>query len=507
MNERAERMLALWLPEAAADDDDNGLRWERALTAYEEVVPGVESLRPGLCLVRARGPARYYRGEARAAEALAMAAVKLGFVRIRAGVADGRFTAEQALYADEHAPGVSVPSPGLRIVAPERTAAFLAPLPIGCAMDAELAEVLIGLGVRTLGDLAALPEDAVNERFGAAGTAAHRRARGLDPRATRAAPPPPPRNRPPAILRLDPPLDEADRLAFACRTHAEAFVGELAASGLVCTELRIELIDDIDVRHERQWTHPTRFTPADVLNRIRWQTTAVPADAERSGAGITEVRLSSLRTARAAEHEPGLWNTSTDERIHHHLGRVQNLIGYEQVGTGELLGGRSSPDRQRLLPWGSHARYGARHRPRAGPWPGRIAGPAPSTVFAEAPRVFLLDSEGRSVGIDGDELLDSIPALLSFSGDSSSGQAVRAWSKPWPLRERWWAGAENASRSNARPLPPPRQPTERSQGWAGAENACFRLQLLLASGEAWLLRYEFPEIGTEGHWVAEGRYD
>lgn len=507
MREQSERMLALWLPEAIAHDTTGGLRWEEALTAFEQIIPGVEPLRPGLCLVRARGPARYFGSEVQAAEALISAAENLGFRKIRAGVADGRFAAEQTLYVAEQAPGMNLPASRVRIVTSENTAAFLASLPVGSAAESDLAEVLVGLGVRTLGDLVALPEAAVNERFGAAGADAHRRARGLDPRAHGRADPPAPRSRPPVVLQLDPPLDEADRLAFACRSHAEAFIRDLTVSGLVCTELRVELIDDIRVRHERQWAHPTRFTPADVVNRIRWQAATVPTDTERTGAGIAEVRLVSLRTARAAEHEPGLWNTATDQRIHHQLGRVQNLIGYEHVGTGELLGGRLSQDRQRLLPWGARPSHSEQHRPRTGPWPGQIPGPPPSTVFTDAPRVLLLDRAGEPVGIDEEDLLDSSPTLLRLSSDSRTDRTVQSWSAPWPLRERWWAGAENATRSNTRPLPPPRQPTEHSEGWAGAENATFRLQVLLTNGEAWLLRYQLSDSGAGWGWVAEGRYD
>src|SRR5690606_14976614 len=61
----------------------------------EHASPGLQVLRPGLCALRIRGPARYYGGERPAALAL------LGILReegleARAGIADGRFAAEQA---------------------------------------------------------------------------------------------------------------------------------------------------------------------------------------------------------------------------------------------------------------------------------------------------------------------------------------------------------------------------------------------------------------------------
>ncbi len=509
MNGSPDRVLALRLPDLDGEPDEGtdpaaepgARRWAHALEALEAVIPGMEPLRVGLCTVRARGPARYYGGEAAAAEAIAEAAVRLGFGGALAAVASGRFAAEMAVSDGRTADGTPVPR--VRIVAEARTADFLAGLPVGLAADPELAEVLAGLGIRTLGAFAALPEGAVLERFGVSGADAHRLARGLEPR-RRAAPSAPTRREVTTTLGLEPPLDDAERLAFACRAHAEAFIAELTGHGLVCTELRIEFIDDLGARHERQWAHPSRFTDADVVNRIRWQASGMhPGEAGRGGAGIAEVRLTPLRTAHAADHEPGLWSTAPSERIHHHLTRVQGLLGYRGVGTGELLGGRLSADRQRLVPWGAPAhsasrpaaRSEAHARSRGGPWPGRLDGATPSIVLADPPRVFLTDRAGREVRVDREELLSAEPALLrrpeATEGSAAAGAegggdaAVEAWSAPWPLRERWWAGTENVPAAGPR----------------------FRMQLLLRSGEAWLLRYE--RSGSDGvwGWVAEGRYD
>ncbi len=65
---------------------------------------------------------------------------------------------------------------------PGGSAAFLAPLPVAVLGLPALARLLARLGVRTLGGLAALPEDSVRDRFGPEGEIAHRVAAGLDPR-------------------------------------------------------------------------------------------------------------------------------------------------------------------------------------------------------------------------------------------------------------------------------------------------------------------------------------
>ncbi len=479
LREREARMRCPELAVHPHDPEVDTRHYAPVLAAIEQTIPGVEPLRPGLCAMRARGPARYYGGEEAAAQTLIARSRELGFPNARVGVASGRFAAEQAARATADDPGVAVPSPGVRIVPSEATTAFLGPLPISRAVSTDFADTLTGLGIRTLGALSALPEDAVRQRFGAPGLAAHRRARGLGPAHAAEVRPRAPEQELTVGFAFEPPLDGADQLAFASSTHAEALIRGLIEHGLVCTELQVELTDDIGVRHERLWAHPTRFTETDVVNRVRWQAATLPRDPERGGSGIAAVRLTPARTAHAAAHEPGLWNTAPDERVHHHLSRLQSMVGHEGVGTGELLGGRFSSHRQRLVAWGTRAdgRTSAqvRVRQRDGPWPGHLSGALPNTVFSEPIDAALLDPGGGIVRPDSDDLLNAEPTRLSVEG-MLRAVAVHAWSSPWPVRERWWTGGTDS----------------------------YRLQVLLEDGDAWLLRYE---TGTStGKWIAEARY-
>ncbi len=72
---------------------------------------------------------------------------------------------------------------GLVIVEPGREAAFLAPLPVArlWGVGERTADVLMEYGVRTIGDLAELPDDLLARRFGKQGPILAERARGLDP--------------------------------------------------------------------------------------------------------------------------------------------------------------------------------------------------------------------------------------------------------------------------------------------------------------------------------------
>lgn len=455
------------------DPETDDRRFAPVAAALEQLVPGVEVVRAGLCAMRARGPSRYYDGEAPAGEAVLRLATELGLPDARVGIADGRFAAEQAARAASTDLGVSAPLEGLRIVDPGGSPAFLSPLPVSRAVDAGLAETLQGLGIRTLGALAALPEDAVRQRFGPEGLAAHRRASAFGAGPGAEVRPRQPVRELSVELSFDTPIDAADQLAFACSALAERFIGGLTEDRLVCTALRIELTDDVGARHEREWAHPRHFTAADTVGRIRWQAASATRETERGGAGVTSVRITPVHTDHAASHEPGLWSTEPDERVHHHLSRAQSRLGHTGVGTVALAGGRLLADRQRFVPWSTTRVERATARASAsGPWPGALTGPAPSRVFPEPLPAVLLGASGSPVGIDADDLLTEDPVHLRVAATRFDAP-VAAWSSPWAVRERWWEEAP----------------------------ARFRLQVQLADGDAWLL------IFRTGDWAAEGRYD
>ncbi len=76
---------------------------------------------------------------------------------------------------------------GITVVPPGTEAAFLAPLPVGVmpGIGPTTAARLVSLGIRTLGDLAALDDDTARQVLGSHGPAAVRRASGMDARPVR----------------------------------------------------------------------------------------------------------------------------------------------------------------------------------------------------------------------------------------------------------------------------------------------------------------------------------
>ncbi|MGR0219130.1 DNA polymerase Y family protein [Agromyces sp. ZXT2-6] len=433
--------------------------FEPVVRGIEAIVPGLQVLRPGTLAMRARGPSRYYGGEDAAARALLDAAAGLGVAGARVGVADGPFAAEQAARAGR---GTSV-----HVVPAGGAAAFLAPLPVSLVTDARTTTLLHRLGVRTLGEFAALPDDDVRRRFGAAGAFAHDRAAGREQ--SRVAP----RTPPPDFeveQHFEPPLERIDQLAFAFRVRAEEFIERMRAVRLVCTGIRIELDDDRGGHSSRSWLHPHWFTPADVVDRVRWQLQGGSTADAGLEAAIVRLRIVPERVDSTGNHEEGLWGGGPDERVHHGLTRVQSMLGHEGVVTAAVGGGRMLVDRQVLVPWGDRApERGAAEAP----WPGSLPALAPASVFRERMSVALADEGGTPVAVDARGAISAAPVSFAVAGARPS--PVRAWAGPWPVVERWW-DAERARRVH-------------------------RFQVVDHDGCAWLL------VRDADGWWAEARYD
>ena len=318
------------------------------VAGIEDRAPGVQIVRPGLCALRARGPARYYGGEAEAAHVLLGALRDLGLEGVRAGIADGPFTAEQAarIGATAAEPVFLVPAGG--------AAGFLAPLPIASLEDAELAGLLARLGVQTLGQFAAMEADRVRERFGERGIRLHALSAGRDSRAVEPRVPPPELHR---EVGFEPPLEIADQVAFGMRMAADAFIAGLGALDLVCTELRVELTGDRGERSERVWLHPGSFDAASVVDRVRWQ---LGEDAEGLASGVAKVRIEPAAVDAARHHAPAIFGAGTDERVHHALSRVQAMLGHRGRGDSgdrrRALAGRTAGARAVGRPGGARER-------------------------------------------------------------------------------------------------------------------------------------------------------
>ena len=156
--------------------------WERLLVRLESVGAAVEPERPGLVCFDARGLLRLHGG----LEGVLKAVRTALRMPARFGVAPSRFAAvAAATRARTRRPEIVGGSRRLGgSEGRERARAYLASMPVALLRArpalADLPEALERLGVRTLGELAALPVAALADRFGKPGLLAYELARGGD---------------------------------------------------------------------------------------------------------------------------------------------------------------------------------------------------------------------------------------------------------------------------------------------------------------------------------------
>ncbi|GAA2331222.1 DNA polymerase Y family protein [Saccharopolyspora halophila] len=425
-------------PELVVFDHDparDARLFESVVVAVEDLVPGVEVVRPGLLAMPARGPARYFGGEEVAAERLVDQVDAQAGAECRIGAADGLFASILAARRARHVP-------------PGTSADFLSPLPIEeveqlgdllgskRSAQAELVDLLRRLGIRTLGEFAALGSSEVTTRFGNTALLAHRAARGLEERPVERRQPPPELE---VAEKLDPPVDRVDRAAFVAKALADELHAKLDGLGLACTRLGISARTENGEELHRVWRCAEPLTPAATADRVRWQLDgwlSGKGNRERPTAGLGELNLRPAEVVGSGGLQLDLLNAATGEaaaRAARAFARVQGMLGPEAVVTGVLGGGRDLRDRVRFVPWGDERAPALAAEP---PWPGRIPPPSPTVVPDESWQARVLDEAGDPVRLTDRKLLTGAPSRVEVSGGRS--RAVVGWAGPWPIAERWW---------------------------------------------------------------------
>jgi protein ImuB len=441
------------------DPDAEGRLFETVVTAVAALTPRVEVVRPGLCAIATRGAARFYGGEEALRVLVQDTVVEAGF-DCGTGVADGLFAAELAARSEG---GLVVPAGG--------SAEFLAPYSLSVLDRPELADLLRRLGVRTLGEFAALPAGHVASRFGADGEPAHRLAGGQDPR-------PPAPALPAADLSVrtgfDPPAAQAEQVVFAAKRLAGELHAGLGAAGLACVRLKVTVGFCDGAVLERLWRHDGALSVLAVAERVRWQLSAWrterAADEEAVWGGVAWLELAPEQLVPDAGRQQALWGQSTvSDRIARAADRIQSLLGHHGITRPVLVGGRGPGEQIRKVPIGDLPPRDAGEEP----WPGRVPAPAPAAVPGVPQPARLTDTADGAVRVTARCAVSAPPARLAVG----TGPAVRVtgWTGPWPAAERWW-DPERARRR-------------------------VRFQVVTEDGQAYLLALE------HGAWHVEATYD
>ena len=371
--------------------------------------------------------------EKRLAQKLLRIARGLDYGPARVGIADAAITA----YAATFRPPAAPPSHRriARIVPSGTDAAFLAPYPLALlGLDEDLADTFHALGLRAVGQLAALEEGEVEARFGPAGLAAHRLARGLDAR----GPSTPRDDALPAVeLDLGGAVATAEPLLFVLKGALGALGEALRTKGLAARELALALTLDDGTRAERT-VRPARPTShADALFdhcRAALEDWQLPEP-------VTGLALRAALTVPAAGEQGDLlaprW--ADPAALEAAFDRIRGSEGSDAVTVPETRDGHLPEDAGRWAALRSAAGEGGSQHPPSRALSGRSPAGAAARPSARPPAAALRRLEqpmpirvrlGRS-------------GLEAFRHDDT-WHDVTAWSGPERLTPRWWASDAGA---------------------------------------------------------------
>jgi protein ImuB len=442
-----------------ADDATDARAFELVVRAVEELVPRLVLERPGQLSFPTRGPSRYFGGDDALVASVVRRVRELDVVDVRAGIADGTFAAGLAARATCERQGEER-ARDVVVVPPDETPAFLASWPVtvlagsvdaafgeghgGNTVGNELVDLLVRLGLRTLGVFAELPSAAVLGRFGAPGALAHRLARGEVEHEPVATVPP---DELLETIELDPPATRVDEAAFAAKMLADRLLARLDALGLCCARVVVEAETEHGEHCSRTWRHEGALTPSALVARVRWQLDAwLLADPATSPitSGITRLVLAPDDLGPAVGRQLGFWggDPAAADRAGRALTRVQGMLGPDVVVTALDGGGRTPAERIRWVPWGEPRPEPGREPGRAAdasaPWPGAVPGPAPARVFDPPVAAELVDAAGAPVAVSGRGEPSAPPAGLRCAALPDGGGRLVACSGPWAHDLRWW---------------------------------------------------------------------
>jgi len=374
--------------------------------------PSVEDAAPGIVLLDLRGLEKLWNGEEEIARRLHQAAALCGLAA-RVGVAGSRAGARFAARAADD----------VTIVPPGRDGRWLGPAPLALLdLGPEMAARLGRWGIRTLGELADLPQRALAARLGEEGPRLQRLARGED--AT------------PLRLWTPPPVFEE---SADCPWGIEALepLGDLVAglAEMLCTRLRRhELSADVfewTCRLADRTTHEGDCAPAAPLSDPAAAAALLRASlAARPPGAAVEAIVLRARPVRVAKAQPRFDEPSrpSPRLLTAALARLSALVGARGIGFPVLLDSHR-PDAVQMTPFLLLSPQPSPQRGE-GDW-----NPLPPWGRGQGEGAFLAVRRMRPPLSADVALRSGTPAHLRAAG--LAGRII-AGAGPWRVSGEWW---------------------------------------------------------------------
>ena len=379
---------------------------EALLEVAETFSPRVEDAGEGVVFVDITGMERHFASEEELAKAAVRAADGIG-LPIRTGIAASKLAARVAAELPK--------SP--TIVGEGEESAFLAPLPLARLAPAlDAASALERWGIRSIGELARLPESEVAARLGEIGRELHYAARGVDPR------PLIPRALPPEFregTELEWPLVALEPFLFIANAALDRLSKRLEMQGFSCTRLELTLTPEPDGYHSRsiELPAPTRDVKT-MLTLIRLDLEKTPPGAPVAGFAIV-AHPDRPRRAQLSLFGP---TALSPEKLATTIARLASILGEDRIGMSMTVDGHL-PERYAICD------YAPPPPPTTRPAPRRSRGLLATRVFRPPVpvEVIVRDSE-----------------ITSLRGEGDISGPVRVSSGPWRIEQGWWSDVPDA---------------------------------------------------------------
>jgi protein ImuB len=221
----------------------------------------------------------------------------------RVGIADDRFTAWAATQM-----GHTQETPPVRAIKPHGSAAFLAPLELALLpMDADVRRTLRLLGVRTLGDFAALPPPSVGRRWAQKGCELQALARGQDKTPLSPYVPTEPIGE---GIELEHEISGLEALSFVLRPLLERVAVRLTGRGRGAQKIQITLAGSSTT----QTTVPVAPAQPTASARTLFELARVHLAERTLSHPVLAVQVSVLEEGDVPTEELTLWDTAPASR-------------------------------------------------------------------------------------------------------------------------------------------------------------------------------------------------
>jgi protein ImuB len=303
---------------------------------------------------------------------------------------------DAALLAAHNFKGITI----IRDAAGELADLGLASLPI----EPDLLDTFTAWGIRTLGDLAALPENGLAGRMGEPALSLQRLARGAIRRPLQI-------RKPPEIyedrIALDHPIELLEPLLFLLARIINEQCDRLISHGLATNEIRVTLTLDQHSEFVRTLQLPVPMRNGRALLKLL----QMDLEAHPPPAAMTAVAVA-LNPVEPRRFQHGLFipQSPSPDRLELTLARIRGLVGEHNVGIPELLD---------------------THRPA----PFRLRGAAPRTAAGSPPANTLAFRYFKPALQAKVELDNNRPTRLTAPG--IYGRILSA-AGPWRTSGEWW---------------------------------------------------------------------